>query len=242
MRSNYANANWFQPKPFQVFPRDDWSTDFEPARISEENSAGTCAQLVEKLLTNCGSGSRCDEAFSALKKKIVTAAYTGHWTVLALPGEQAAMDVTPPTMAEKLGMIRDAFGLSVGSFAELLKASRASVYNWLEHEPPNERFVQRIDLLHVIANEWAAMNSYHYPPGKLMKQKLGDGPSMQDRLRREVLDMGEVRKGLQDLLALMHNQRQNMDRAKTRSSKVQGDQTSRGELLERITGSVATDE
>lgn len=145
-------------------------------------------------------------------------------------------------MVEKLDTIRDAFGLSAGSLAEILKVYRASVYNWIEHELPTERFAQRIDQLYSIAKKWESMNVYHYPPGKLMKQKLGDGLSMQDRLRREVPDTGGIPKGLEDLQALMHNQREKMDHVKIRSSKAQGDTASQKEILERITGSITSDE
>jgi hypothetical protein len=75
-----------------------------------------------------------------------------------------------------------------------------------------------------------------------MKQKLGDGPSMLDRLSREELNMAEIRSGMDSLLALMNKQRERMDRAKARSAKVPADTESHRELLERLTGSVSADQ
>lgn len=242
MSVDFAIPNWTYAEAKKPLPNFGWVTNYFPAPVAKSDNTATSSQLVEALFTDCGSGSRCLEAFALLKKQIIPAIYPGDWRILALSIEEAKVEVAPPTMVEKLESIRDAFGLSVGSLAEILKASRASVYNWLEDEPPTERFVQRIDLLHTIAKEWTAINIYHFPPGKLMKQKLGDGPSMQDRLRREVFDLDDIRKGLQDLLALMSNQRQKMDRAKARSAKAGGSHGDRSELLERVTGSVAADE
>lgn len=242
MTGNYATAEWQYPKPARSFSEPSLRTVYETATNRESSSARVHGQLVERLLTDCGSGSRRDSVFAGLKEQIVSDTYTGDWTVHIFPSAIAVIEAVPPTMVEKLGTIRDAFGLSAGSLADILKASRASVYNWLEHELPTERFTQRIDQLYSIAKKWESMNVYHYPPGKLMKQKLGDGPSIQDRLRREVLDTTEISKGLEDLLALMRNQREKIDHARIRSSKAQGDTASQKEILERITGSITSDE
>lgn len=244
MSVDYAIPSWSYAETKKPLASFDWFTHYAPAPVLKGDNTAISSQLVEALLTDCGSGSRCAEAFALLKKQITSTIQPGDWQVLTLSIDDVAAEAeaAPPTMVEKLEAIRDAFGLSAGSLAEVLKASRASVYNWLEDEPPTERFVQRIDLLHSIAKDWVEITVYHFPPGKLMKQKLGDGPSMQDRLRREDLDMEEIRRGLQDLLALMRSQRQKMDRAKARSERAAASDAERRELLERITGSVTVDE
>lgn len=145
------------------------------------------------------------------------------------------------TVDEKLNFTRDTFGFSVASLAKIIGASRASVYNWLENEPPTERFVQRIENLYEIAQEWKTKNSFHYAPGKLMKQKLGDGPSMFDRLCSEELDINNISNGMDSLLMLMNKQRERMDRSKSRSAKASTDAENHKEMLERLIGSVTAD-
>ena len=145
------------------------------------------------------------------------------------------------TVVEKLNAIRDSFGFSMSSLANILVASRASVYNWLENETPTERFVQRIEKLYEITQKWEAKNPYHYAPGRLLKQKLGDGPSMFERLSHDELDLDEIRNGMDSLLVLMNKQRERMDHAKARSAKAPADTESHKEILERLTGSVTAD-
>ncbi len=214
---------------------------YEPEPL--EVSSGSSIHVLlgsEGMFTICGSGSRFDAALAGLIRYPTPVHTPDVWPVIILSSEIEATD-TPPTIAEKLSTIQNAFGLSVASLATILRASRAIVYIWLENGPPTERFVQRIEKLHEIAQEWEAKNPYHYAPGKLMKQKLGDGPSMFERLSGEGLSLDEIRNGIDSLLVLMNKQRERMDRAKARSAKVPEDSESHKELLERITGSVSAD-
>lgn len=219
------------------------AVNYSPAPFENHDSTGTreLLRLVEKLSSSCGSGSWCDAAFSQLEANVTRDYFSGGWLVILLPSTEAEERNLLPTIAEKLNGIRDAFGLSMAALADVLKASRASVYNWFENEPRGEKIVQRIETLYEIAQEWDAKNPYHYAPGKLMKQKLGDGPSMFDRLCREELDFNEIRNGIDSLLALMTKQRERMDRTKERSAKIPADTEGHRELLERLTGSVTAD-
>ncbi len=215
--------------------------NYSPAPLEKAGSTGIRELLVENIFTNCGSGSWCDAAFSQLKENVTRDYFSNDWTVIFLASEETAEKISLPTIAEKLNDVRDAFGLSMAALADILKASRASVYNWFENETPSEVFVQRIETLYGIAREWQTKNPYHYAPGKLMKQKLGDGPSMFERLSREELNLDEIRSGMDSLLVLMKKQRERMDRAKARSAKAPADIEGHRELLERLTGSVTAD-
>jgi len=204
-------------------------------------ATGIWALSIEDILRNCGSGSRCDAAFAYLREHICRYQFSGDWIVLRLDLREETEEISPPTVGEKFDQIRDAFGLSMSALADILQSSRASVYNWFETEPRSTEILERIETLAEIAQKWQGMNPYHYAPSKLIKQKLGDGPSMLECFSRDVLDKDEIQNGLESLLALMKKQRERMDRAKARSSKILADNESHKELLERLTGSVTAD-
>lgn len=211
----------------------------EPLEVSSGSSIHVLLGSVG-MFTICGSGSRFDAALAGLIRHPIPVHAPDVWPVIILSSEIEATG-TPPTIAEKLNEVRDAFGLSMAALADILKASRASVYNWFENETPSEGFVRRIETLYRIAQGWETKNPYHYAPGRLMKQKLGDGPSMFERLSGEELNLDEISNGIDGLLVLMNKQREKMDRAKMRSAKAPADDEGNKELLERLTGSVTAD-
>ena len=241
MMTYQAANSWIEheEKPFLTHPHQ--AINYTSAPLEETESTGIRGLLVENLFTSCGSGSWCDAVFSQLKENVTRNYFSGDWTVIFLDSGEQAEKILPPTIAEKLNGIRDIFGLSMAALADILKASRASVYNWFEKEPQSADIVHRIEILYEIAQEWKTKNPYHYAPGKLMKQKLGDGPGMFERLSREELNLDEIRNGIDSLLVLMNKQRERMDRAKARSAKVPADAEGHRELLERLTGSVTAD-
>ncbi len=214
---------------------------YEPEPL-EVNSGSSIHVLLgsEGMFTICGSGSRFDAALAGLIRHPIPVHAPDAWPVIILSSEVEAIDA-PPTIAEKLNGIREAFGLSMAALADILKVSRASVYNWFEDEPRSASIIQRIETLYETAQEWKVKNPYHYAPGKLMKQKLGDGSGMLERFSREELNMDEIRSGMDSLLVLMNKQRERMDRVKARSAKSPADAEDHRELLERLTGSVTAD-
>ena len=239
----YQAANrWIENEEKHSLAHPHPAMNYLPAPLEKAGSTGIRGLLVENLFTNCGSGSWCDAMFSQLKENVTRDYFSGDWTVIFLASGEKTEKILPPTIAEKLNDVRDAFGLSMAALADILKASRASVYNWFEKEPQSADIVQRIETLYGIAREWETKNPYHYAPSRLMKQKLGDGPSMYERLHREELNLDEIRNGMDSLLVLMKKQRERMDRAKARSAKAPADAEVHGELLERLTGSVTADE
>lgn len=241
MTTYQAVNRWIEGEPEHSLTYPHPAMNYSPAPLEKGGSTGIRGLLLESLMTSCGSGSWCDAVFSQLKENVTHDYISGDWAVIFLASEETAEKISPPTIAEKLNDIRDAFGLSMAALADILKASRASVYNWFENETPSEGFVRRIETLYGIAQEWETKNPYHYAPGRLMKQKLGDGPSMFERLSHEGLNLDEIRNGINSLLVLMNKQRERMDRAKARSTKTLADVEGHSELLERLTGSVTAD-
>ncbi len=243
MSANYAATGWIEHdlphSPQRAHPAIMGYRASSP--ILESENTGIRALLD---VSSSGSGSRYGavvDSLSQLKERLVSIDISGNRMVLSITTGAETEVIAPPTIPEKLDQIRNAFGLSMSALADVLQASRASVYNWYETAPGSEHILQRIETLFEIAREWQEINPYHYPPGKLMKQKLGDGPSMLERLGRDVLDMEEIQEGLEGLLALMRKQRERMDRAKARSANAPADSESHKELLEHITGSVTAD-
>ena len=230
-----------------------WGASISPAKSTctvgyystfEESpkSTGIQAFPIEHLLFNCSSGSKRGMTFDVFKDYIREYVLSQYWKVPYLAFEETKKEAAPATIAEKLDLIRSAFGLSMSALAKVLRSSRASIYNWYETEPRSDEVLHRIDTLNDIALQWKKMNPYHYAPGKLMKQQLADGPSLLERFSQEKLDRESIQQGLEGMLVLMKKQRARMDRAKARSAKVSAEDESHRELLERLTGSTTANE
>ncbi|MEN8130518.1 MAG: hypothetical protein ABFS45_10070 [Pseudomonadota bacterium] len=234
---------------------NDWATDdkklpFERAGAympesweSQSSCAVQIPLLPERTFSGRGTGSRWSVAWEELNQQAIPVNIGNAWLVLVVGAEAEAkkQPSLPSTIGEKLTAIRDTFGLSTAALASILRASRASVYNWLDNETATDNFMQRIDRLSTIAAEWKEMNPFHFTPGRLMKQKLGEGAPMLERLSREELDLAEIHAGMTDLLALITKYRERMDKVKTRASKAPNDREGHREVLERITGSITAD-
>jgi DNA-binding transcriptional regulator YiaG len=217
------------------------ASEYLPEPLEPQNSSGVKISLVpEGAFSGRGTGSRWSEAMAELSQHAILVNIGNAWPVLVL-GTNLDKSLSPTTVGEKLTTIRDTFGLSAAALATILRASRASVYNWLENEIPSDNFLQRIDQLSTIAADWKEMNPFHFSPGRLMKQKLGDGITMLERLSRKKLDLTVIQSGMQDLLMLMKKHKERMDKAKIRASKVTDDIEGHREILERATGSITTD-
>jgi transcriptional regulator with XRE-family HTH domain len=221
---------------------------YTPESWELQSSSATQMQLLtEHAFLEHGSGSYWVEMLSGLpqhKTPVIPVNIGGVWSVLVVDagvGIEKQLS-SPASVGEKLTDIRDSFGLSAAALASILRASRASVYNWLENEIPTDNFVQRIEQLSTIVAQWQEMNPFHFPPGRLMKQKLGKGVPMLERLSREELDSVEIQTGMGDLLTLMTKHRERMDKAKRRaSSNGPIDSADHREILERVTGSITAD-
>lgn len=241
MKNDSAAKNWVRPAKALPF---EHSGVYMPA-MTEVGSGGATSYSwqMDKVELTAGSGSRWKEALGDVPlvvRKIKGVAIDNSDAVFFVFGDDAEeRRFSPPTVAEKLENIRDSFGLSASALAEVLRSSRASVYNWLADEMPANATQGRIDQLHSIGREWGDLNPHHFAPGRLMKQKLGDAPSLLECLSREHLKMDEVRASMKSLLGLMDKHRSRMDSAKQRASKAGQDTEVRREFIERLTGSVS---
>jgi transcriptional regulator with XRE-family HTH domain len=239
----FQPARWSEHKSDQILVST--AMNFAPEPLEEHRSTGIWVLLGHSGLITCiGSGSQLNVVVShpKLRKENRLRKYSPSLADIVLSAEILEEEtLIAATVVEKLNSIRDSFGFSMAALANILGASRASVYNWLEDETPTERFIQRIEKLYEIVQEWETKNPYHYAPGRLLKQKLGAGPSMFERLSHDELNLDDIRNGMDSLLVLMNKQRERMDRAKARSAKAPADTESHKEILERLTGSVTAD-
>jgi len=189
----------------------------------------------QHALTDAGSGGN-------INAELVTAAGMDPWPVSILGGQVQRVPIkaaeygcwnayvldrpnpTPTvehvrTTKEKLDHIRDIFGLSISHLAGALLTSRPSLHAWLDgNVEPRDQSIERIMQIHRIAQMWRRKSTFHYSPDRLMRQPLGNGPSMLERLEKANLDDVEIQDGLEKLLQLMQRQRIQMDQAKQRSS------------------------
>lgn len=142
------------------------------------------------------------------------------WTTSSTKGNASEVDeLLVQTTAEKLSEIQNIFGLSISHLAKILRSSRPSVYAWIGGEAPRDNIVDRIEILHQISKRWEKINPYHYSPGRLMRQPLGNQPSMLEYLTKETINTEKIEKALKILLELVQRQRVQMDSIKLRSEK-----------------------
>lgn len=153
----------------------------------------------------------------SLKNLSFMQAMYGVWPILSLEVPNVQREAPILTTKDKLEDIRVIFGLSISHLAKVLRVSRPSLHSWLEGDmEPRDQSVDRITKIYQLAKLWKDKSSFHYPPSRLMRQPLGDGPSMLERLEREVIVESEIQEGLERLIQLMRRQREQMDRSKKR--------------------------
>lgn len=215
---NGVGSIYYEKKP-TAYSYGLWSSAYQPQ--FEITGVGSGSN-VNAYLVSAGSSQLWPVSqwgVSLQRIPIRIEAYGG-WDVVVLdqPKPQSTMDQIVTTK-DKLEQIRDIFGLSISQLAKVLLASRPSLHAWLRGEPTRDAHIERINQIYRIAMEWKRQLPYHYAPGHLMRQPLGDGASMLVRFERDQLNDAEIQNGLGKLLRLMQVQREQMDRAKRRSTK-----------------------
>lgn len=121
------------------------------------------------------------------------------------------------TTKEKLDQVREIFGLSISHLAEVFRVSRPTLHSWLDGIEPRDSSIERIKQVYDFSQSWKNKSTFHYPPGKLMRQSLGNAPSMHMSLSQDKLIPGEINEGFNKLLELMERQQSQMDQAIKRS-------------------------
>ena len=199
---------------------DIWASGYQPQDISTNVGSGgnLAGQFVYKILSE--QPWPVSPFGNDLQDMAIKIDGYGNSKVHVLDApEQSPAEEQVLTTKEKLEQVRDIFGLSVSHLAKVLTASRPSLHSWLEGAEPRDQSIKRIEQMYNIALEWKHKSIFHYSPGRLMRQPLGDGPSMMERLERENYIDTEIKDGLDKLLQLMKRQREQMDRSIQRSKK-----------------------
>lgn len=217
---SYKAMDWIHADDRKHEP---WRAGFTPSELMDRNASGSSlmGQLADLYNSSTESGwtvSKRDGYFLHPELKQQPVARNWNTVVIQLVADpMEAIHAPLMTTADKLDLIKAAFDISLSNFAKILRISRPSLYSWLEGEEPREASVQRIEQISEYARRWNELNQFHFSPAPLFRQKLGDTPSMLERLMREELDQGEIEEGLKAVLELMQRRRDRMDRSKQRT-------------------------
>ncbi len=221
MRSK--KRNWLPSESDKEY--SPWVNGFTSAELIDNNASGSSS--LGQIADLVNSDVRGDWLVSSVNAQYIApmihrAEIGAGWGAvkvvfnaddLLLEAEQISIT------AEKIELIRSAFGFSVSQLAKILRTSRTSVYAWIDGEEPRERTMLRVEQIYQFAKYWSDMNPYHFSPGPVMRQKLGNSPSMLEQLEQEILDVAVIEQGLGMVLELMHRKHERMHRASQRTGK-----------------------
>lgn len=196
-----------------------WHYGFSPVALGVYVQGGSLGDhsLLAFFCGNTGTGGRM---LFDLKCEPQAQIVHGNWSAPSFMAFEQQERQPSSSTSDRLKLIKDSFGLSIASLADIVGVARASIYNWMDTEPRDDKVVARISDLHRAATRWREISEHHFPPGKLLKRSLGGGPSMLDRLNQVPLNDREIEEGMALLLELMNQYRSRMAevRERTRAS------------------------
>jgi len=216
-----TNYDGFTVNESSKYETNKQSSDYKP-QLFVVSSVGSSSNSNSTLIAavccdQIWPVSQLGDKLQQVDKDIKQSDYAG-WpvNVLDLPNESPDSQIL--TTKEKLDQTREIFGLSISHLANILYVSRPTLHAWLDgSNEPRDQSVERIKQIYDISQLWKNKSTFHYPPGRLMRQPLGDAPSMQENLARDILIDVEINESLDKLLELMQRQRSQMDLAIIRS-------------------------
>jgi len=242
-----ATEYWFSSDDGKHAP---WQAGFTPTEIIEcSSSGGQCLGHIADIVNTSANGMWPVTAkqLNVDSTQLLLEEISAGWRTarLAIRGlDDTVYEILSTnqvkTTAEKIEQIRDSFGLSVSHLAKVLCTSRPSIYKWLEGEEPRQSFVQRIEMINQIACKWSNMNPYHFAPGPMLRQPLGELPSLLELLEQESIDTSRIDNALDILVDLMNEKSSRMEQAKKRSDASnisESDKLSNRHALTESTGS-----
>jgi len=164
----------------------------------------------------------------------------GNWYVIELReirDEQAILPVL--TTEDKLKDTMRIFGLSISHLANVLCSSRPSVHYWLDGaEPRGANIINRIDQLYQLAQQWKDSSPYHFSPGRLLRQALGNAPSMLQLLEADPINLQEITNSFKQLLELMQRKNEQLERSRLLDEKSELSETEKRKSRLKHTKSV----
>lgn len=114
------------------------------------------------------------------------------------PEGQLAVTKTAPEM---ITFIRASLGISIVDLASSLKATRQTVYDWMDGQVPRGDNLRRIDHLYRLAEHWNSLCPW--PTRKHIQHVVDKGKSLCDLLSAEVVDDQRVRASMGQLAAIV---------------------------------------
>ena len=137
---------------------------------------------------------------SSCRAQIATASVTE--ITQAPPGGHASEEPAPAvqSLAERVGAIKAAFGLTISQLAKVLRVERQTIYDWMDEDHPPQLQEQKRERLAAIgrwAAQWNALCSW--PAGKGITTYTVDGVTLLDLLLADALDEARLTNALHGL-------------------------------------------
>lgn len=204
-----------------------WEHGFVPTDLIDGNASGSSrlGQIADLINTDVSGNWPVSSAGTSFVAPSIQHAKIGAgWEAVIVIFDDDSVLVEAEqiaTTAEKIESIRDVFGISVSQLAKILRTSRPSIYSWVDGEEPREKTTRRVEKIYEFAQLWSSITPYHFAPGQVMRQKLGESFSMLEQLEQEDLDTSVIEQGLFSILELMHRKYERMCRSSQRTGNVQ---------------------
>lgn len=163
---------------------------------------------------------------------------TASFTLTDPPNRQTARTAELLDVASVVAEVRSSLSLQIKELAEILGVQRPTVYSWLEgDQKPQDQNRRRLLELLKIARIWTQISDQ--PVGKAIRTQLNkDGHSLLDQLKRDVINLHEVKNHMQ---ALAHGatatsrKKSVLDLAKENGFDLSGIRDQRG-IVDAMTG------
>lgn len=113
----------------------------------------------------------------------------------APPGEHASEEPAPAvqSLAERVGAIKAAFGLTISQLAKVLRVERQTIYDWMDEDHPPQLQEQKRERLAAIGHWAAQWNALcPWPAGKGITTYTVEGATLLDLLLTDVLDAARL--------------------------------------------------
>lgn len=231
-----------------------WSSGYTAAELLNKNasSSNPNGQLIDIFTTNTAANWAVSREYPVIEIPRSSKLFSNVWcgSVIAYDDQNTSSNVLEEvetdtgesvvSIDEKLNHIRSSLDISISILAKILHTSRPSVYAWLNGDIPRDFTMFRIQSIYQIAQYWDNINHYHFGPGSLLRQPIGNTASIIELLSEENLNEDEIKSGLSVVMGIMDRKRQKMDQSINRtqiSQKSPSEKAKNRRFLTRTLGS-----
>lgn len=155
------------------------------------------------------------------------------YVVVILTQLESQGDFNP---VEQIKFLKDELGFNISEIAEILLATRPSIYNWLNGDKPMLKHQERLDEVYNLLNEWKKTSLG--PIAYLSRRKLNNNSSLFSLLCSDAINYGEIK----EYLSAIESQIKEAEHRKVKRKSIQGahdyqkiDENEAQKALDRIT-------